>query len=191
MNSVARYNAIVAAAQWARPAQELALDLIAVFLPQRIPASKITLGLASPVDPLPLNPLDEDSFVQAEIDPAYDYRFPGDDGFLYRRLSLSVVQPRENVQVIAPEFPFAVHHVLNQINTVLGTQLRPEDIVNELYDVGASELRIRATDSSWCWLGSLAVPVVFTGNIPFGARLTEAGLPRMTEDGRFRIIETN
>lgn len=190
MNSVVKYNALVTAGLWSRPAKLILLDLIEVFLNQRIPPNHITFGKAVAVDPLPVDPTNEDSFVFAEFDPAYDYRFPGVDGFLYRRVDLSALQPGEQLQVIAPEFPFTTHDVLAQINTVLGTALTTDDLINEVFNVGSAELRITASLNAWCWQGNLAVPVVFTGNIPFGSRITEDGFPRITEDGAFLIVDS-
>lgn len=189
MNPVLKYDELLARADFNRPATAILLDLIHVFLDYEIPLNKIVFYNAAPVDQRPAVPTDEDSFVRADIDPAYDYRLPGDNGFLYRRLALTLLAPRAvdglEPVVLQEQYPFTTHSLLFQINRFYNIQLRPEDLVNEVFDDNTVEVRLKAQPGSYCWQGEAVLPVQLA--IPSKARITPNGRMRITSSGAIRV----
>lgn len=186
MDPVAKYNAIVSAARFNRPKKEMLLELVSVFLKEPLSIHKVTFGKAAYIDQRPEVLTDPDTFVQAEIDPAYDYRFPGENGFLYRRLPNTAWVAQPGRELIAPEFPFTTADMLESINLCYSVNLTEEDIINDEYDFGDVVFRLRMHPNSWCWFGTRVLPVVF--GIPSDARLTQDGDIRVTEAGDVRIV---
>lgn len=186
-DQAAKYEKIIVEANFVRPAKEILLDLIHVYLNYQIPLNKITFGQAAPLDQRPDTPIDPDSFVQAEIDPEYDYRFPGENGFLYRRIPLGAATVNADMEIFAPEFPFTVHDVLDQVNRFMNLNLQPEDVLDETFEAGAVVFLLRASPNSWVWSGGRVIPMVFKDTLPNNARITADGAPRITTDGSVRI----
>lgn len=189
MDPIAKYNAIVAAAQFNRPKKQLLHELIHVFLEHEIPLDKLTFEEAGPLDQRPLILTDPDSFVRCDIDPAYDYRFPGDNGFLYRRLPIAAAVGQTDVELVAPEYPFATWDMLDRINNFYSLALTPEDVYNDEYVFGDTVFTLRMQPGSWCWFGTRVLPVRF--GIPSNARATDTNDYRVTEDTLgIRVIVT-
>lgn len=182
-----KYEKIIQDALFLRPAKEILLDLVHVFLEYEIPIDKITFGKASALDQRPEVPTDPDTFVQAEIAQDYDYRFPGANGFLYRRIPLGMATVNQGLEIYAPDFPFTTWDVLDQINRFMNLALLPEDVINETYDLGSVVFLLQADPGSWNWEGGRVMPVVFPDNLPSNTRITTDANPRITTDGSMRV----
>lgn len=187
MDPIAKYNAIVVAAQFNRPSLDILHELVHVFLEEIIPKNKLYFGTARLLDQRPLLLTDPDTFVQAEIEPDYDYRFPGENGFLYRRIPVTAWVGNA-LELMAPEFPFTTYDVLEQINRKYSLQLSEDDVVNTEYDFGDSLFTLQMHPESYCWFGTRVLPMNFSG-IPNNGRVTHDGGVRITSGGGVRVIE--
>lgn len=172
-----------------RPSIEIAIDLIYRFSRYKSIPSKIRFGIPRPADVRPGIVRDENTFVPVIINNEYDSRFDGNggEGFLYRRIPLSLLTPDDNVGIELPPYPFNTHDILNGINAKLHTQFTKTDIVNGKHTDALSIFEITAHPESLVWLGKIAFNP--GPGIPPTARPLEDASYRATEDGSYRILE--
>lgn len=192
MDPIAKYNKLVTDANFNRDPAEILLDLIHVYLDYQIPLNRIKFYEAGLLDQRPDILTDEDAFVRADIDPAYDYRFPGDNGFLYRRLPASALAARalSGIEPVTGSFPFRSMDLLLQLNRYYQVQLSPDDVLDEEYDFGATVFTLRFAPTSWCYQGEIVVPVTW-GGYTDGLRITANGAPRQVQTLALRIADEN
>lgn len=174
-----------------RPSIEIALDLIYRATQYRIPASKITFGIPKAVDLRIDIKQDENTFVPVELAEVFDARFAGDgeEGFLYRRIPLSLLTQDETVALTLPPYPFEAHDILDDINAKFHTQFTEQDIENTRYVDSSVPFEITASPHSLVWLGKVG----FTPSeavMPDNARLLENADYRVTENNEIRVLET-
>lgn len=172
-----------------RTTVEIALDLIYAATEQQFPVEKIDLWIPRAIDVRPDLETDPNTFIGADVDGEYDDRYgpPTDDGFLYRRLPLSILLRPANLDIDLPEtFPFTTHDILPQLNIALNAQLTVNDVLNDEYTSIEDVLQVRAHPQSLAWIGAL----VIERNSAVGGRLLEDNTLRVTEDGTVRALET-
>ena len=170
-----------------RPSQDIAIDLIHAATGQRLPLPKIKFGRARPIDQRTDVVDDEDSFVPVEIDEDYDHRFPGNNGFLYRRIPLSLLTQNRTLQINPPAEEFYLHDVLDQINQQLSAQLTAEDVVNKRLDLRMTEIRLQATTQSLVWMDTATTAATIYHQLRI-LRTTQDGLVRDTGTGALRTL---
>jgi hypothetical protein len=173
---------------FSKSSKELAMEFIYAANKYRVPLSKISFGIPKELDFRKDIEDDSNTYVKATIDPNYASNFAGDNGFMYLRLPLSVLQPKPKAVLRSPSYPFTTHGILPKINAYLGTQLTPNDVVNEEYRDSSVSFSLRASVKSLVWLGGLALS--FYQDIPDNARLEETGIARTMESGTIRLMET-
>ena len=137
-----------------KPSKEIALEQIYRATGYKAPPAKVTLGQASVLDQFPTVASDENSFVPFDIDPLEDSRFVGDNGFIYRRLSLSEVSPNADIPSVPLSYPFTTHSALALLNSLMGTQLDTSDVENDTYTSSATPVVLRAKPNSVAWVGT-------------------------------------
>lgn len=137
------------------PSKDLALQQIFNATGYLVPASKIDFGHPEVVDPFPRVDVDENTFVPAEIDPFENARFNGDNGFLYRRMSLDELPANPSIPSIPVVYPFKVHDVLPLISSFLGTQLDETDVEND--EFAAAPVVLRVKEGSLAWIGKRTI----------------------------------
>lgn len=170
-----------------RPAIDIVLDLIYITNQLRVPKDKVTFGLPEKLDQRPDVNLDANTFVPVDFDPSWDDRYRGENGFLYRRLPLSVLTPDPSVQLIAPDFPFYLHDLLPAIRAKFGAQFSAQDIENQLIHNEFEDVQLRAAETSLLWIDS--VPIDIEGMMALqGLRVTRDGRYRVTTRGLLRVI---
>lgn len=128
-----------------------------------------------------------DTYVPLEIDPNYDARYPGEDGFFYQRLSLALLQTHYSEPMELAAEPFSVHAILPEINRFCGLQLVQQDVLDLPVSASAQTLVLQAAATSLVWVDSLNLSLTRELEIA-GARLTEDGSVRLLEDGSVRIV---
>ena len=170
-----------------RPAVEILLNLIFSFNQYSVPANKITFGLPQPLDVYPGVISDENTFVSVTVDKEYDGRFGGENGFMYRRYSLTELVEDPAVNFDLPEFPFQIADILPSINARFHTQLTTNDVM-DIFVESREQLVLIAHPHSLVWMGS--TPFSLGGSIPVDVRLLETGAQRITEAGELRIMES-
>lgn len=147
-----RLVSLIRQRDWNRPAEVIALDLIYVHNLWKCPVDKIEFGLAQECDPRPDITDDPNSFVPTVIDPEYDDRFAGLNGFMYRRLPISVIGTERGNPVRPKKYPFYAWDEIDAINDYLGIQLRKQDIVNVLYQDEQDEYKLILSPHALVWL---------------------------------------
>lgn len=170
-----------------RPSEEIAIDLIHAASGVRLPLPKIRFGRARSIDQRTEVVDDEDSFVPVEIDENYDGRFPGNNGFLYRRVPMSVLTKNRTLQINPPAEEFYLHDVLDQINQQLSAQLTTEDVVNKRLDLRMTEIRLQATAHSLVWMDTATTAATIYHQLRI-LRTTQDGLVRDTGTGALRTL---
>lgn len=177
----------IASGDFQRSAPEIAMDLIFIANGTRFPPKYVKFGIPRVLDQRPDVKCDENTYLPIEVDEAYDDRFPGDNGFMYTRLSLAhrvsddlVLQPLAH--------PFNTSALLGQINDALGTNIIAEEIHDEVHLTPGPLLTLRMKDSSLVWIGSTTfalntTPVV----VPENVRITSTGRYRVTSSGAYRV----
>lgn len=134
-----------------RASKEIALDLIYVLNGYRIYKDHIWLGCARELDQRPEILDDANTYVPCRIDPMFDDRFDGRNGFMYRRIELTEINGIENLKIVPPFTPFRTRDVLDQINDRLQVQFNERDLADVEYTTGQMELV--AHPNSWVWIG--------------------------------------
>lgn len=180
-----------------RTSIEIVLDLIYAVSDLLFPAEKITFGQPVKIDIHPDIENDVNTFIPVSIDCEYDDRFTGPkkdnfhyqndriDGFLYRRIPLSLLTPDGNVIFEKPQiYPFKIHDVLDDINVKLNSKLIADDVINDVYDSPTEHITLRASPHSLAWIDELEL---FFDVL--GGRILEDGSLRITEDNRVRDLE--
>ena len=152
------YKALVEAGGFDKPAKEVALDLIFESTGVRLPPHVVTLGVPRTLDQRPDVLTDEDTYVPAEIDEAYDDRFPGDNGFMYRRVGFDALEELVTVPTVLPAAPYRIHDALQAISAAMRLKLTIDDLENDLVAPGAP-LVVRATKTSLVWTGEVTLTV--------------------------------
>lgn len=110
----------------------------------------------------------------------------------YRRLSLDVLKMLPECELLPVDditLPFSIHEILPQINSALGLDLTPEEVVNHRYENAALTYKLEiVNDANLCWVRS---HYMFETILGFGTntRLLEDGSVRGNESGTPRIIE--
>lgn len=171
-----------------RTTTEIALDLVYAATGQHFPADKIALLLPQAVDVRKDIDTDANTYVPVVVEEVFDarYRSLPEDGFLYRRIPLSILNSTGVSGVVLPEvFPFTTHDILNDINAALNTQLSTNDVLNDEYTSPTDTIQVRAHPESLAWIGEL---IVARGGATEG-RLLEDSSIRLTEDGSVRALE--
>lgn len=168
----------------------IAIDLIYAATGLEYPIDKIILGIPIAVDPRPDLDTDPNTFVPViSVSIVFDARFDSipNDGFLYRRIPLSLLTGSDNVIFEEPTvFPFSTYEILDGINEKLNTQLTTDDVLDDIYTTPGAPLRLRANPKSLAWLDEI---VILYDEFD-GGRLLEDVSSRITEDGTVRILES-
>jgi len=107
----------------------------------------------------------------------------------YRRLTASALNPDPLAYspLVLPTFPSSTHQVLDRINAILGTNLRPSEVENTIYARVADEFALTFTNTSQshAWLsGTYYLRGGFAGNF----RFSSTGRYRVTGDGQLRSV---
>ena len=181
-----------------RTSIEIVLDLIYAASDLLFPAEKIIFGQPVEIDIHQDIENDVNTFVPVNIDSEYDDRFTGPkkdnfhyqndriDGFLYRRIPLTLLTPDSRVTFERPQvYPFKIHDVLDDINVKLNSKLTIDDVINDVYDSPTEHITMRASPHSLAWIDEL---VLFFDAL--GGRILEDGSLRITEDSRVRDLES-
>lgn len=143
-----------------RSSEAIALDLIFLANQYRAPVEKVTFGLARHLDQRPEILDDPNTFVPVKIDQEFDDRFSnGDDGFMYRRLPLSILIQGIIEDIQPPFFPFYTSDILDQINEVFKTQFTMKDLVEVKYHRNDPEFILTAHPSSLVWVEGTVMQV--------------------------------
>lgn len=170
-----------------RPSEEIAIDLIHAASGVRLPLPKIRFGRARSIDQRTEVVDDEDSFVPVEIDENYDGRFPGNNGFLYRRIPMSVLTKNRMLQINPPAEDFYLHDVLDQINQQLNARLSVDDVVNRPLNVRMTQVRLQAAEQSLVWTESATTDLTIYHRLRI-LRVTQDGKVRDTASGALRTL---
>lgn len=163
-----RFRLLLEQRDFNRPSKLLALDQIWAFTGIRIRPEKIQFGKAEELDQRPDIDDDENTFVPAEIDPAEDVRYTKDNGFLYRRFSLSELAYGRELVILDPPATFKVEDVLDQINNAWDSQLTLEDLDNTIvYKATDETFVLKACPGSLAWFGNHPYIVRMSGTTAF------------------------
>lgn len=76
----------------------------------------------------------------------------------YQRLDIDVLSllPSEEIELVpALEVPFSIHDILGEINTALGINLLPEEVVNEEFTEQSEIFPLTITSESLAWVPSV------------------------------------
>lgn len=152
--------------------EDLALEQIFTSTKYAAPASKVKFGIPSELDQFPNIQVDENTFVPVEIDEAFGDTFDGASGFIYRRLSMDVLEIKSDIKIIPLQYPYTVHEILPQINALLNTKLSEQDVVNEQYFDNDTPFVLTAGPASLAWIDSKQLTISdplqkFLFNAPF------------------------
>ncbi|MNU19726.1 hypothetical protein D3C71_79590 [compost metagenome] len=161
-----------------RPAIDIVLDLIYITNQIRVPKEKVVFGVPEKLDQRPDIIVDANTFIPVDFDPDWDDRYRGENGFLYRRLPLSVLTPDPDVHLRAMEFPFHLHDLLPAIRAKFNTQFTTLDLEDQLIENEFEEIQLRAAETSLLWIGE--TPIDIEGMMPLENI-------RVTTDGRYRV----
>lgn len=107
----------------------------------------------------------------------------------YWRLSITALDqlPDGYIEVVQiPQLPFTIHSVLDAINTALGLDLTPDEVVNETHTEPKTSYPLKIRTGSFAWLPST---YYFKANMD-NYILTEDGKPLETEDDFVFELET-
>lgn len=180
-----------------RSSVEIVLDLIYATTDLQFPADKITFGLATTIDVQEYVENGVNTFVPISVDIEFDDRFTGPkkdnfhyedcriDGFLYRRIPLSLLTPSGNVLLEEPKvYPFRTHDILDEINRRLNSKLTTDDLINDVHIRPTGYIRLRAAAHSLAWIDEV---VLFFDSIE--GRQLEDGSLRITENDIVRDLE--
>lgn len=181
---------LVSEGDFNRPSEAIALDLIYVANGFKFPLAQAKFGIPRMLDQRPDILTDENTFVPADVAAEVDDRFPGETGFLYTRLDLSVLPDAAGVELTPVQYPFRVSEVLFQINAAWGTQLTERDILDELIVSPVLEWTIKAAPTSLVWLGERVFSIGNALSYPLGSRITVDGRFRVTATGAYRVVVT-
>lgn len=147
-----RLVALIQSKDWNRPSEVLALELIYAYNLWKCPVDKIEFGKPVVCDPRPDITDDPNTFVPTVIDPEYDSRFEGQNGFMYRRLPIEIIGPDRGPEIRPKQFPFYAWDEIDAINEFMGLQLRKEDILNIKYEDNQTDYNLYLSDSALVWL---------------------------------------
>lgn len=123
----------------------------------RIPREHIVYGTPRPLDQVPDDPTDPNTYIDVAIDPLYDDRYVTLGGFMYRRQDLGDFFHDLNITITVTEFPFTLYSVWgDQVIPHLPFPISVQDIENYLFtDPTQLFLRIKAKDGAWLWSGTI------------------------------------
>ena len=171
-----------------KSSETLAMELIYASTGFKAPVSKVVFGLPQILDPRLDLQNDENTFIPAAFDSAYDARFSSDGGFRYKRLPLSELFHDTSLQPVVPAVPFRTHAVLAQLNALYDAQLEEDDVL-DLENTQEGSFTVVASPLSLVWIGYAVLTTRSTEATPANARLLEDGSVRYTEDGNVRTLE--
>ncbi len=149
-----------------RPSKDIAIDLIYQTNQYAIRRDHVTFGKPLEMDITPFIDDDPNTFVPVDIKRAEDARMRGDDGFLYRRLPLSLLVQDPTFIIRTQQLPFKVHDFIDQINEQLQAQLTVDDVVNDEFTSIDGPFILRASPHSLAWIGTTELTVDATDDRP-------------------------
>jgi len=148
-------------ADFDRPSIQIALDLIYISNKERLVEEKVKLGFPKVLDVRPEITDDPNTFIPVTVDELFDMRYAthGSDGFMYRRLPLSIIDRVPGHLINPPHFPFKTSEVLDQINEQLNTQLTMGDLQEREYTKAEGVMNLYAHPHSLVWIGETEMAV--------------------------------
>lgn len=135
----------------ARPAADIALDLVCMAGEFSLTAEQVTLGVPElPEDRVDLAD-DTTVWLPLTLDPSVAADFPGLTGVRYRRIPLSWVT-QNRVLRFRHAYPFSTLDVLSELNAQLGTQFTTDDVVDRTYtsEEDIFFLEVKPESLVWC-----------------------------------------
>ncbi len=175
----------------------IALDQINLSTQYVVPETKIKFGKPVPLDMVPVIVSDENTFVSAVIDPKFDSRFSGDNGFIYRRLPLEGALSLASAASKAPiVYPTTIHELLVHVNALYGTQFMEEDIVDGVLLSVADVINLQCDPHNLAFTGNfqvdIAAPVYqFLISDPFLDNGFEEFVPLIQENLMDVVVDAN
>jgi len=152
-------NTYIEAQDFNKPSFLIALDLIYIANRYSVNPNKIRLGRPMCLDQRPDIEDDPNSFVPVEVNMDADLRFAaGNRGFMLRRLRLSEIEGYDSI-VVSTSAPFKTADILDQLNTLLQTQLTMDDLQDITYEATNTAITLKANRYSWAWVGKIVIQV--------------------------------
>lgn len=112
----------------------------------------------------------------------------GEEYVNYYRLSINVLDllPDEFIEIVnIAQVPFTIHSILDDINTSLGLDLEPSEVVNETHSIEQQFYPLKIRVGSFAWL-----PSTYNFKTNLGAiALKETGDPILMENGDSVLLE--
>lgn len=138
---------------------QILTDLIYETNKIRVPEEHIKYGQPSELDSRPDQLYDHNTFVPFKINADWNFRLAKQTGFVYRRRPFDQYFADYDVVVDITEFPFHIVSLLPQINAFLPFPLRPEDIVDYVFDSpdDVESFELIANPKSYLWTGRVNV----------------------------------
>lgn len=146
-----------------RPAEEVLIDLIYMSTKYRINKHHIKFGIPQELDQRPDIDDDENTFISIAIDPAYDDRFSGANGVMYRRLPFDSLEVKVEMNIRIDHYPFYPAELLSQFNVKYGLQLTIADIDNTEHKTLDVPFVMKISPTSLIWFGSIDPGLTYGG----------------------------
>lgn len=170
-----------------RPAEDVLIDLIYISTKFRVSKHHIKFGLPMELDQRPDIDDDENTFIPIAIDPAYDSRFAGSNGVMYRRLPFDSLIVKVDMKIRIDHFPFYPEELLSQFNIKYGLQLTVADIDNtEVTSIEGFKMKISPT--SLIWIGGID-PELSYGGLDLAGLILKTKLAGFDKTGGFPIAD--
>lgn len=149
-----------------RKTELVALDLIFVSTGFQIPLNKIKFNKPVVMDIRPDIDDDPNTYVTARVDRTFDARIGGNTGFLYRRIPMSFLTPKNNYErVSVRNTPFKTSDILAQFNKLYQCQLTINDVLELTYSGDDFQCTLVANPDSLTWIGTKTI-AIDTGILP-------------------------
>lgn len=115
--------------------EQILLELIYESTGELIPLDKVTFGKPQEIDKRLDLETDPNTFIPAQVDPAYDNRYSASgSGFMYRRRSIVNHTDGCDFSHVKPtSLPFRITDILDQINECMPYPIHPADVVDYEY----------------------------------------------------------
>lgn len=139
----------------------IALDLITASNGVVFNPDYVSLSTPIELDQRPEILDDPNTCIGVLTDPQVDERFAKETKFMYRRLSLDMIETSDTVHVLVENYPVDLHDILDQINIQLDVQFEPDD-VDDFEITESGQFTIKAGAKSKAWVGSIQASVTQT-----------------------------